>query len=43
MVDHGRSLMMKQPVPELYIPEMNRIVGESYFKLGEPDVRPKGS
>lgn len=37
VVDHGRSLMMKQPVPEL-IPEMNRIVGESYFKLGEPDM-----
>ena len=37
VADHGRSLLSRCPVPEL-APEINRIVGESYFKLGEPDV-----
>lgn len=36
VVDNGRSLLFKQPVPEL-IPEAYRVMGESYFKLGEPD------
>lgn len=36
-IDHARSLMARTPVPEL-LPETDRIVGESYFKLGEPDV-----
>lgn len=37
VVNHGRSLLQKKPVEEL-IPEMQRIVGLSYFKLGKYDV-----
>ena len=37
VVDHGRDLLQKSPVPEL-VPEMNRIIGESYYKLGEESV-----
>lgn len=37
VIRNGRSLMQKMPVPEL-LPEMQRIVGESYYKTGEPEV-----
>ena len=37
VISHGRSLMQKKPVKEL-IPEMQRIVGLSYFKRGEYDA-----
>lgn len=37
VVNHGSSLLRKNPVEEL-CPEIYRIVGLSYFKLGEPDV-----
>lgn len=36
VITNGRSLMRKAPVKEL-IPEMNRVVGLSYFKLGDYD------
>lgn len=34
VIKHGRSLLFKHPVPEL-VPELQRVVGLSYFKLGE--------
>ncbi len=34
VIDHGRSLLQKKPV-EMLVPETRRIVGMSYFKLGE--------
>ncbi len=34
VINHGRSLMQKKPVAEL-LPEMQRIVGLSFFKLGK--------
>lgn len=37
VVNHGRSLLQKKPVAEL-LPEMQRIVGLSYFKLGKYDA-----
>lgn len=37
VINHGTDLLQKSPVPEL-IPEMNRIIGESYYKLGEESV-----
>lgn len=37
VIDHGNSLLKKQPLPEL-APELQRIVGLSYFHLGEPEV-----
>lgn len=37
VISHGRSLMQKKPVAEL-IPEMERIVGLSFFKLDKYDV-----
>lgn len=36
VVKNGRSLLAKQPVAEL-IPEINRIIGESYYHLGEEE------
>ena len=36
VVKNGRSLLAKLPVKEL-IPEMNRIIGESYYHLGEEE------
>lgn len=37
VIDHGRDLMQKSPVKEL-LPEMNRVVGESYYKTGIESV-----
>lgn len=37
VIQHGNSLLRKQPDPEL-APELQRIVGLSYFRLGEPEV-----
>lgn len=37
VISHGRSLMQRKPVEEL-LPEMQRIVGLSYFKTGNPDA-----
>ena len=37
VIKNGRSLLHKHPVPEL-APELQRIVGLSYFKNGEPEV-----
>ncbi|MBD5356349.1 MAG: tetratricopeptide repeat protein [Bacteroides sp.] len=37
VINHGRSLMQKKPVEEL-LPEMERIVGVSFFKLNKYDV-----
>lgn len=37
VTEHGRNLLQKSPVPEL-VPEMNRIIGESYYKLGIESV-----
>lgn len=34
VIEHGRSLLAKSPVTEL-MPEMNRIIGESYYRLGD--------
>lgn len=34
VINRGTSLLRKRPVPEL-VPEMNRIVGLSYFKTGD--------
>lgn len=35
-IDGGESLLRKMPVPEL-VPETQRVIGESYFKLGDPE------
>lgn len=37
VINHGNSLLRKQPQPEL-APELQRIVGLSYFHTGEPEV-----
>ena len=37
VVNHGRTLMQRKPVKEL-LPEMQRVVGLSYFKLGRPET-----
>lgn len=37
VISHGRSLLSKRPVEEL-IPETERVIGESYFKLGDKDM-----
>ncbi len=37
VIKHGRTLMQRKPVAEL-LPEMQRIVGLSYFKTGKPDA-----
>ncbi|MDE6007254.1 MAG: tetratricopeptide repeat protein [Muribaculaceae bacterium] len=37
VINHGNSLLRKQPQPEL-APELQRIVGLSYFHIGEPAV-----
>lgn len=37
VIRNGSSLLRKQPVEEL-APELQRIVGLSYFHIGEPDV-----
>ena len=36
VIKNGRSLLAKQPVDEL-IPEINRIIGESYYHLGDEE------
>lgn len=37
VISHGGTLLSRRPIPEL-APELNRIVGLSYFKTGRPDV-----
>lgn len=37
VISHGRSILSRRPLPEL-APEINRIVGLSYFKKGESAV-----
>lgn len=37
VIKHGESLLRKHPIKEL-VPEIQRIVGLSYFKQGMPDV-----
>lgn len=37
VIAHGSSLLQKMPIPE-FIPETNRIIGESHFKIGNESL-----